>query len=125
LYNEWNLQVRGPLVFTLHPAENMTVVKNYSAGPHADLPGRPMAVDWEIDGTDSPWNYAVDTSAPPSFNPAPSAGWSSALPFSTNDYPFSIEVAAKRLPLTGERHCLHRFLWESLRVPLDFGGILL
>ena len=137
--------LRGPLVFTLHPEENMTVIKNYST---TDFPSRPKAVDWAI-GTSDPWNYAIDAKSPVrqlkkhhrlkppllgqppwpaqclfmilvplclcqmAFDTAASAGWSADLPFSTDDYPFSISVAARRLPLTGKGSWGY---WENSKI---------
>ena len=54
--------VRGPLVFALHPQEDVSIVKNYTS----DLPLRPKAVDYEI-GTTDDWNFAIDTSTAPVF----------------------------------------------------------
>lgn len=54
--------VRGPLVFALHPHEDVSIVKNYTS----DLPFRPKAVDYEI-GTTDDWNFAIDTSITPVF----------------------------------------------------------
>ena len=82
--------VRGPLVFALHPAETKRVVKSFNGS----LPVRPQAVDYEISTTD-PWNYALDLSTPPKFDPTPSPGWGHKLPFSTDDYPFSIRVTGR------------------------------
>ena len=89
---------RGPLLFALHPAEDRRVVKRYDQL----LPDRPLAVDYEISTADA-WAYAVlagSSGALPqgiAFDASASAGWSLALPFSTEEHPFSVVVPARRL----------------------------
>jgi hypothetical protein len=68
----------GPLVFALHPAETVSVVKNYSDPELGMVPARPLAVDYQIETNDT-WNYAIDTSTPPKFVAAASQGWSYRL----------------------------------------------
>jgi len=58
---------------------------------------RAKAVDYAI-GTSDAWNYAIDLSTPPKFVNTPSAKWSSKFPFDTANYPYFIEVQAKRIP---------------------------
>lgn len=91
--------VYGPLLFALHPKENMVVKTNYLN----DLPARPKAVDYEI-STAETWNYAIDLSVPPTVNARPSKGWSDSLPFSTTEYPLSITVTARQVPGWGFWH---------------------
>lgn len=93
--------VRGPLLFALHPSEDVVVTQSYNSSP----PARPRAVDYQI-STRDPWNYAIDVgqpgAQPPRFDGTPSPGWSAdKLPFSTTDYPFSIEVRGRRLSSWG------------------------
>ena len=66
---------------------------------------RPQAVDYEI-ATDERWAYALDlgtdldATAALTFDPMPSPGWSAALPFDTENYPFSVRARARALPDT-------------------------
>ena len=82
------------------------MVKDY----HQDAPTwhrRQHAMDWEI-STREPWAYALALSeggggggAPTlTFDATPSPGWSVLRPFSTDEYPFSIRAAARKLPET-------------------------
>ena len=88
---------RGPLLFALHPSEAHTVVKSYVG----DLPARSKAVDYEI-GTNDTWNYAlVDGGSSVAFVDTSSSGWSAALPFATDEYPFYVRVKARQLPAWG------------------------
>jgi hypothetical protein len=98
--------VRGPLVFSLHPKENVTVVKTYVN----DLPARPKAVDYKI-STEDTWNYGILPTKPMTFDPTPSKGWGDVLPFDTENYPFSISVSAKQLPEWG--------YWENSLITAD------
>lgn len=92
---------RGPLLFALHPKEEFRMIRDY----YQMLPMRPHAVDWQI-STREPWAYALsladdpapDTAPLLSFDPAPSKGWSPTRPFNTEEFPFSIRVAARQLP---------------------------
>lgn len=85
--------IRGPLVFTLHPKELFKVTARYDQF----LPDRPKAVDYEI-STNQTWNYGLLIgSKKPVFDNTPSSGWSTSLPFSTEEYPFSIEVEARKI----------------------------
>eukprot|EP00965_Chrysotila_dentata_P223778 6193779-Pleurochrysis_carterae.AAC.4 len=57
-------------------------------------PTRPLAVDYEV-STSETWNLmlhldAHDPASMLSFSPSPSQGWSSDMPFDTNEFPFSI-----------------------------------
>ena len=116
--------VRGPLVFALHPKELVSIVRNYTNA----LPYRPQAVDYQIETTDT-WNYAIDTSVPPTFSPTPSSGWSEKFPFggatgpSTSEYPFSVQVQARELPSWG--------FWEGSKItdnlppsPINCDGVV-
>ena len=100
---------RGSLLFALHPEENHKVVKTYTDA----LPFRPSAVDYEI-STGQPWAFALELPAEVplpnatrdhsglaatalEFDPTPSAGWSIAKPFATDEYAFSISASARAL----------------------------
>lgn len=85
---------RGPLVFAMRPTEVVRVTKSYASA----VDGQPN--DLEI-GTPDAWNYAVDLGTPPRFVHAPSEGWSLDNPFSTKQYPFYVEVCARRLRAWG------------------------
>lgn len=93
----------GPLVFSLHPEEIATITETYNN----DLPNRPRAVDYEIK-TNETWAFALDLSAPPTFNTTSSAAWSTQIPFSTSEFPFSISVAARQIPSWG--------YWEGSKI---------
>ena len=94
---------------------------------------RPKAADFEI-GTNDTWNYALvipsgsgnttgsggggggggggvglPVAHAPTFDPAPSAGWSSSFPFDdSGEYPFSIKVSARQLHAWG--------YWEGSKI---------
>ena len=99
--------VRGPLLFALHPNEDVKVAQAYNKS----LPARSQAVDYEI-GTSDTWNYALDLSAAAKselqFVNTASAGWSAKLPFSTTEYPFYIRAKARQLPAWG--------YWEGSKI---------
>uniref|UniRef100_A0A7S3FHK7 Uncharacterized protein n=1 Tax=Haptolina ericina TaxID=156174 RepID=A0A7S3FHK7_9EUKA len=90
----------------MRPAEVRKVVKTYDDL----LPDRPLAVDYEI-STGDPWAHALRADPDGSqdgsqgsafrFNATPSKGWSTAQPFSTDDFPFSISAPATPLPSWG------------------------
>ena len=80
---------RGPLVFALRPTEEVRVTKRYSS----PVDGQPN--DLEI-GTRDAWNYAIDLGEPPRFVRESSTGWDLSSPFSTKEYPFYLEVRARR-----------------------------
>ena len=64
---------RGPLLYALRPKSNTKVTKRYDQL----LPDRPLAVDYEIDGSADPWNFALALDpASFTFDAAPSANWS-------------------------------------------------
>jgi hypothetical protein len=105
---------RGPLVFAFRPTEVVRVTKSYASA----VKGQPN--DLEI-GTQDAWNYAVDLGTPPRFVRAPSKGWSLGNPFSTKEYPFYVEVRARRLRAWG--------YWEGTNItdnlppsPIDCGA---
>ena len=85
---------RGPLLFSLRPAEQRRVVRDY----RRLLPYRPLAVDYEI-STREAWSFALDLSdlGALRFEPLASPGWAQSLPFSTSEYPFSVRVPARLL----------------------------
>jgi len=85
---------RGPLLFSLRPAEQRRVVRDY----RRLLPYRPLAVDYEI-STREAWSFALDLSdlGALRFEPLASPGWAESLPFSTSEYPFSVRVPARLL----------------------------
>jgi hypothetical protein len=85
---------RGALVFALRPTEIVRVIKTYPSA----VDGKPN--DLEI-GTSEAWNYAVDLGTPPRFVREASKGWSLRNPFCTKEYPFYIEVRARRLHAWG------------------------
>ena len=87
---------RGPLLLALHPDEDVRTVREYPA----TLPRtRHLAVDYEI-STRGHWAYALVLATDGeglAFDPTPSAGWSLARPFATDQYPFSALASARRL----------------------------
>ena len=92
---------RGALLFALHPVEDRRVVHRYDDA----LPDRPKAVDYEISTKES-WAFALMAggSSPAdrfTFSSSPSAGWSPAFPFDTENYPFSILAPARPLSTWG------------------------
>ena len=63
--------------------------------------------------TDDPWSYALllpaeRPEAALTFSPAPSAGWSTARAFDTEEYPFSIAARARRVGSWG--------YWEGSKI---------
>lgn len=85
---------RGALVFAHRPTALRSTTRAYVS----PVPGEPN--DFEI-GTREAWNYAVDLASPPRLVRAPSAGWSEARPFATDELPFYLEVSARRLHAWG------------------------
>jgi len=92
---------RGPLLYALRPKSLAKVTKRYDTL----LPDRPLAVDYEIDASAERWNYALVLDEPRfSFDPVPSANWSIARAFDTDNSPSTITVAARRVGSWGFWH---------------------
>ena len=97
---------RGALVFALHPEETTNVTQTFPQ----DLPARPHARDLQI-GTTDVWNYAIDTNTPPVFVAKASKGWSTTMPFDTDNFPFAVQVKAKQFKSWG--------YWEGSMITAD------
>jgi hypothetical protein len=97
------IALRGPLLFALHPQEDIKVVQSYEKL----LPTRPHAVDYEI-STNNTWNYALQTGTSAKFVNSPTKGWSASLPFATEEYPFYLTVQARQVPQWG--------YWEGSKI---------
>ena len=86
----------------LRPASRPPPTRRPLPSLHAHAQDRPLAVDYEISTADD-WAYALllGGASPPgrfAFEPAASAGWRPALPFSTDEHPFSILAPARPIP---------------------------
>ena len=83
---------RGALVFALRPNETRRVTQTFDEY----APARPAAVDLELSTRDA-WNFAlvVDDGGGLAFNATSSSGWSRALGWDTDEYPFSVTARAR------------------------------
>jgi len=92
---------RGPLLYALRPRSATKVTKRYDNL----LPDRPLAVDYEIDGSADRWNFALVLDQPSfKFDAAPSRNWSISRAFDTDNSPSRITVAARRVGSWGFWH---------------------
>ena len=85
--------VRGPLVFALHPAEDVTNTTSFPP-----VAGGYGAQNLQI-GTSEPWNFALVAPEVQTLqlDRTPIGMWSEHLPFDTTAAPFSIAVKAKQV----------------------------
>jgi len=84
---------RGPLLFALHPTEEVKVTRTYNESKFQ--PFRPKAVDLEISTNDN-WNYALVPSKGFRFNASPSRGWAPEFAFDRKEFPFQISATGRQ-----------------------------
>jgi len=89
--------VRGPLVFALHPQEDVINTTTFPAAVAGGFGAQNLQI-----GTRDPWNYALvlpEATAGESLqlDRTPVGAWTQRLPFSTAAAPFSVAVNARQV----------------------------